>query len=68
MNALHCVRRELHESIVDGFWGSLLPKALEAVTESLDERDPDMALAILRLAGRGIADSLPSSATPLAEE
>ena len=49
-------RAELHQGLTDGFWGGLVPAALQVVAESLAEGDPDMARDILRLAGPGLTD------------
>jgi transposase-like protein len=48
-------RAEMHQATVDRFW-LLSSKALDVAEESLDERDPQMAIDILRLAARGMTD------------
>ena len=49
-------RIEIHQAIVDRFWGGLVPDAIQVAAESLAEGDPDMAGVILRLAARGLTD------------
>lgn len=49
-------RAELHQGLVDRYWGNLVRKALDVAEESLDEGDPEMARDVLRLASRGLTD------------
>jgi hypothetical protein len=53
--ALSQRRAEMHRARADRFW-KVTDKALGVAEESLDERDPQMATDILRIAARGMTD------------
>lgn len=53
--ALSQRRAEMHRARADRFW-HLTDKAMDVAEESLDERDPQMATDVLRIAARGMTD------------
>jgi AcrR family transcriptional regulator len=64
--ALERRRAELHQGLVDRYWGNLVRKALDVAEDSLDEGDPEMARDVLRLASRGLTDvkTIPNEGPP----